>query len=413
MEFEYLSPWVVKSCMIASLCSLLLSTHTMWSQLINYRVPHQQRLVLRIQLLVPIFSVTCLIAILKPKAAMILLDPIREIYESFVIYTFFSLLTLLLGGERNILVNIAPVQNRIQHPIPVLGRWVLPMVDLSDPKAFLSIKRGILQYVWFKPVYCLGMSICQYLNWKLGVKVLVVAYNISASWSLYDLALFWKCLYEHLSQFNPWPKFLCVKLIIFASYWQGMLIDLLHYLDVMKDYDNVNMGYIYQNASLCLEMVAFALAHRWAFPWIEYSGEVFPMGARMKFQYALRDWLGWKDLLWDFKTTLVGTDYTYRNFDATNTNPEGRLKRINDGLRYTNLGTERHWITNSPRKYGSIGDEKWEDITEGLNSYIPVDSNYPVVWDAQSYRYTRGIRQLRQDMLRERNCHLYDSLVIH
>ncbi|AMD19127.1 HBR226Wp [Eremothecium sinecaudum] len=402
MRLEYLATWLFKSCVIASVFSVLLSALTMLSQLMNYRIPQQQRLILRIQLLVPIFSITCLLAIIYPNMATILIDPIREVYESFVIYTFFSLLTLLLGGERNILVNIAPKQNALRHPIPVLGRWILPAVDLSDPKAFLAIKRGILQYVWFKPIYCLGMSICQQMKWKVGIRCLVIAYNASASWSLYDLALFWKCLYHELAQYNPWPKFLCVKLIIFASYWQGMIIDLLQYFNVISERPDVNMGYIYQNTSLCLEMIVFALAHRWAFPWTEYSARQIPMGARMKFYYALRDWLGWKDLAWDFKTTFKGSEYTYRNFAATEANSERRQKMINDGLRYTNFGTERHWIKGSPSKYGSItSDEDWLDLIEGIPTYIPEDSKYPVIWDASSRRYTRSIVQLRETMARE------------
>ncbi|AAS51487.1 ACR261Cp [Eremothecium gossypii ATCC 10895] len=402
MSAACLASWVVTACIVASVCSVVLSAHTMWSQLINYRKPQQQRLVLRIQLMVPIFSLTCFIAVVKPDIAMVLIDPVREIYESFVIYTFFSLLTLLLGGERNILVNLAPEQKRIQHPIPVVGRWVLPMVDMADPKAFLAVKRGILQYVWFKPVYCLGMSAFQVLEWDLGCKWLTLVYNASASWSLYNLALFWKCLYNELRKYNPWPKFLCVKLIIFASYWQGMVITLLHYLNVIQDCEGTNMGYVYHNVALCLEMVAFALAHRWAFSWTEYSAQNIPLGARMHFWYAVRDWLGWKDLIWDFRTTFIGSDYTYRNFDAANTNPEGRIKRINDGLRYTNCGAERHWINDKQPRYGSMDEDSWVDLASELPIYVPEDQNYPVVWDARSYRYTRGIRQLRENIIRER-----------
>lgn len=372
----------------------------MWQQVINYRIPQQQRLILRIQLLIPIFSSTCLVAVIYPKISTVFIDPIREVYESFVIYTFFSLLTLLLGGERNILENIGPKLKTVKHPIPILGRWVFAPVDISDPKAFLAVKRGILQYVWFKPFYCLGISFCKQFKWNAGIKWFVIAYNVSASWSLYDLALFWKCLYNELALYNPWPKFLCVKLIIFASYWQGMVIELLQASRLIQERDNINMVYVYQNVSLCLEMAAFALAHRWAFSCTEYSGMRHPTVARMRFIYAIRDWIGWKDLVYDFKSTFKGSGYNYRNFDGSNTNPERRLKMINEGLRYTNFGTERHWIKNVSKNYGSISDESWELCANG-ESFIPEDPNYPVVWDVYLYRYSKAITELRTNMRRE------------
>lgn len=85
---------------------------------------------------------------------------------------------------------------------------------MSDPNDYLSIKRGILQYVWFKPFYCLATTIGREYGWDhyFWGFFWALLYNISATLSLYNLALFWKCLYGELQKYNPWSKFLCVKL---------------------------------------------------------------------------------------------------------------------------------------------------------------------------------------------------------
>ncbi|SCW03219.1 LAFE_0G05622g1_1 [Lachancea fermentati] len=407
----YIPTWWFLLCVVSSVLSIIISSYSITRQLLNYRKPQEQRLVIRIQMMVPLFSVTCLLACIYPKKSEIWIDPIREIYESFVIYTFFSLLTLILGGERKIITELSIGKAPMKHPIFLLGN-VLPRVDMSDPAEFLHIKRGILQYVWFKPVYCLAMSLSHTYNWD--TKLWVYLYNISATWSLYDLALFWKCLYSELQQYNPWSKFLCVKLIIFASYWQGLGIGLMCKLGIIENRPEANYGYVYQNAVMCVEMIGFALGHLIAFNWFSYSSKTIPEGARMRFKFALRDCFGFGDLKWDFKTTFFGEDYNYRHFDSAefvmaHRNSRSRMGRLQQGLRYANGGRDRYWVqegdaaSNSSynSSYGSTGQEEvWNDFLQGESGYIPEDPNYPVIWDVDAYKYTRDMERLRQTMRR-------------
>lgn len=366
-------------------------------------------------------------ATLYPHFSQIFIDPVREFYEAFVIYTFFSLLILILGGEREIITKTCLDHPPMKHPIFILGSF-LPRVDLSDPQEFLKVKRGILQYVWFKPLYCLGMLICQLADFSRLQFILVILYNVSVTCSLYNLALFWKFLYKELRPFHPWSKFLCVKLIIFVSYWQSMIIQGLNILGVLGK-DEMT-GYLYQNGILCLEMFGFAILHLVAFPWKPYSNQSLPMGARMNFKYALRDCFGGADLKWDSKQTLfVGSMYyNFRNFDPTvdsiliaRTDTDSRMNRINHGVRFTNNGTDRYWVgygstdrqSNNnnnnlipfPSQTRQEEDEpeefeefiKWDTNAAGRH-YIPDDPNYPVSWDSSGYKYTSSMNRLREDV---------------
>ncbi|SCU99751.1 LAME_0G05248g1_1 [Lachancea meyersii CBS 8951] len=405
----YIPRWWSLLCVCSSVVSFAMSTVSIAQQFLNYRKPLEQRLVVRIQLMVPLFSATCLLACIVPQTAQVWIDPMREIYESFVIYTFFSLLTLILGGERKIITQLSMGKPPMRHPIIGLGR-VLPMIDMSDPSDFLSVKRGILQYVWFKPLYCIGTVLCMQKNWypEFWMPFWTISYNISASLSLYNLALFWKCLYDELQKYNPWSKFLCVKLIIFASYWQGILIALLsRYGFITNRPDNVDYGYVYQNAVLCVEMIGFAFGHLIAFNWSPYSSKSIPEGARMRTLYALRDCFGFGDLKWDFKITFLGNLYNYRHFNSAEAvvahrDSRSRLGRLQAGFRYSDGGRGNYWVNSgepsSPSRstiYGSTEDvESWVDLSR--DGFTPEDQNYPVVWDIDSYKYSRDMEALRQ-----------------
>ena len=400
--------WLIYLCGICTIVATSISIISQCGQLWNYRIPSQQRLILRIQMMVPIFSISCFASILRPEIGAIYIDPIREIYEALVIYQFFTYLTLRLGGERNIIINIAPMYPPSRHAIPFFGRY-LQRIDLSDPHDFETLKRGVLQYVWFKPVYCIGMATFEAFQWN--TVWLVICYNISVTWSLYCLAMFWKCLYTELSVFKPWPKFMCVKLIIFASYWQSLIINVLTIIDVIDIHgDDKYVAFEIGNSVLCVEMIGFAIAHWYAFSSDEYGPDKYPNSGRLKILYALKDWLGFKDLWWDFKSVINGDYRDYRSFDSVESmladrDTHSRTNRLTRGLRYTNQGMSSYWVGSSG--YGSTETDNgndlesaWTDITEGLNlpRYIPEDSNYPVVWDATSHRYDARIDDLRKQM---------------
>ena len=410
MENKLLCWWLYWPCVYSSIIATIISFYTITRHLLNYRKPYEQRLSIRILLLVPIFSVSCASGIIKPEAAQFYVDPIREFYEAFVIYTFFTFLTLLLGGERNIITVLSLNHAPTRHPIPLIGKICKP-IDLSDPFDFLFVKKGILQYVWFKPFYCFGTLICS--AWKLPKFeiFLNVFYNISVTWSLYSLALFWKCLYPELTPYKPWLKFLCVKLIIFASYWQSIIIQGLVVTGKLgTGNQDRTSGYVYKNGLLCIEMVPFAILHAVAFPWNKYTAFSIPYGARMKFIYALKDFLGCGHLIWDFKQTLFAGPlyYNYRNFDpeamdllSTRQQSGATMERLKHGLRFTDNGRNSYWVA-----YGSIDnnlvpesiEESWEDDIAGQRTF-PEDPNYPVVHNyTMGHRYSRSMNDLRRDV---------------
>ncbi|TID14459.1 hypothetical protein CANINC_004747 [Pichia inconspicua] len=398
-----------------------------------------------------------------PDWVLRLLEPIREIYEAFVIYTFYKLLVLMLGGERRI-ISMTVNKPLTSHPFP--NSLFLKKINISDPKHFLTIKRCILQYVWMKPLLyviifittLMGVYDVNDISTKSIFVWLGLLYNLSVTISLYSLAMFWKCLYTELAPFNPWRKFLCVKLIIFASYWQGLTVGLLTWLGVFKNPEKVlgaimvtnkhsNLGTQIQNGLLSAEMIFFAILHWNSFPYTDFVSNKIPDGARMKTSYAMKDWIFIGDLLHDLKvTTMYGDSYNLRNFDSISDSTvykrsETFDKKIYQGLRVSSCG-RKYWLDSdttvsskasiaTPLVGSETGSSKGRTYLNEIDDLLSTDTdtspgatleddfskdeklyryvkthtlsleqmNYPVEYEPNLVEYTARIEELRNAML--------------
>ncbi|TVY91329.1 Transmembrane protein 184-like protein [Lachnellula willkommii] len=277
--------------------------------------------------------------------------------NAFTIYTFFQLLINFIGGERALIIMMHG-REPVNHLWPL--NHCLPRVDISDPYSFLAIKRGILQYAWLKPVLGIATIIMKatgtykegYLGIDSGYLWMGILYNLSVTLSLYSLGMFWVIMSKDLQPFRPVPKFLCVKLIIFASYWQGFLLSILVWLGAIPDnvegYTADNLAAAIQDALICIEMPIFAVAHWYAFSWHDYA-DVTISAARMPVWYAIRDAFGVRDLIEDTKETFSGNQYEYRLFDSgdnviAHEGSSSRVARMMDGMRYERGGKGKYWI---------------------------------------------------------------------
>jgi hypothetical protein len=341
---------------VSALVACLLTVLTVFLQAKNYRKPLLQRHVIRILVMVPIFSAASWASLTSLRVAF-WIDPFRDVYEAFTIYTFFQLLVNFLGGERSLIVMMHG-RRPVEHLWPLdkcFGK-----VDISDPHTLLGIKRGILQYTWVKPVLAVATVVLKATGtFREGVISLDsgyfwtgLIYNISICWSLYDLALFWVCMSADLQPFRPMPKFLCIKGIIFASWWQGFFLSILVWLGAIPSigggYTADNLAAAIQDALLCFEMPLFAVSHWFAFSWKDYADRTIS-DARMPIRYALRDAFGPRDLIEDAKETFTGNKYEYRYFDAEDNvmaheESSSRRARMREGMRYERGGRGKYWI---------------------------------------------------------------------
>ena len=341
------------------------------------------------------------------------MDPFRDVYEAFTIYFFFQLLISFIGGERALIIMMYG-RRPVSHLWPL--NYCLPSVDISDPHTFLAIKRGILQYVWVKPLLAIATVIMKatgtyqegYIGLNSGYFWSGLIYNVSIAICLYALAMFWVCMSDDLQPFRPMPKFLCVKGIIFASWWQGFFLSILVWLRAIPDhvagYTADNLGAAIQDTLICFEMPFFAIAHWYAFSWHDYA-DVTISAARLPVKYALRDAFGAQDLIQDTKETFGGEHYEYRHFDAhdnvlAHEDSSSRKARMREGMRYERGGKGKYWIPNPKHDH---------DITDPLLGSSRARTMSPGVSRSRSDAAKYGATGAEEPELNPEDERLFDS----
>lgn len=248
-------------------------------------------------------------------------------------------------------------------------------LDMSDPFTFLYLKRGILralpfllmtitpdshvEYVQLKPILAIVTMILKAVgkynegNFKAtsGYLYIAIVYNISICVALWSLAMFWVCINDDIKAFRPMPKFLCVKGILFFSFWQSIFISILVSSGLIKklgpytDIEHISVGLT--DLLVCLEMPIFAVAHMYAFAASDFIDKHLHYVARMPMLYAFKDAFGIKDVVEDSRATFRGEGVNYRAFEPSEGflhQGSGRENRIKAGLRYSKGGKKKYWL---------------------------------------------------------------------
>lgn len=132
--------------------------------------------------------------------------------------------------------------------------------------------------------------------------------NTSITYAFYYLVLFYLALGEQLKPFNPVPKFLCIKAVLFLSFWQSVVLAFLSRFQIIHEVgswsvENVTTGI--NNLLICFEMCFVAIAHHRAFPYAPYERDDAPSshatGARRN---LLADHLAFGDAMRDFNEVM-------------------------------------------------------------------------------------------------------------
>lgn len=89
-------------------------------------------------------------------------------------------------------------------------------------------KQGCLQFVILKPIlvvvtlilYAQGKYHDGNFDPRQSYLYLTIIYTVSYTMALYALALFYVACRDLLQPFNPVPKFIIIKSVVFLTYWQ-------------------------------------------------------------------------------------------------------------------------------------------------------------------------------------------------
>ncbi|KAG9342989.1 hypothetical protein JZ751_015205 [Albula glossodonta] len=265
--------------------ALLITCHQIYMHLRSYTIPNEQRYIIRILFIVPIYAFDSWLSLLfiSNDQYYVYFDSIRDCYEAFVIYNFLSLSFEYLGGESAIMAEIRgkPIESSCLYGTCCLA-------GCSYSIGFLRFcKQATLQFCVVKPIMAVITILLQAFgkyhdgdfNVTGGYLYITIIYNFSVSLALYALFLFYFATSDLLRPYEPVLKFLTIKSVIFLSFWQGMVLAILERCGVIPealviDGHEVGAGTVaagWQNFIICIEMFFAAIALRYAFTCTVYQ----------------------------------------------------------------------------------------------------------------------------------------------
>jgi len=300
-----------------ALAASLSSMYLIYKHLRNWTQPREQRLIVRLMLMVPIYSTDSWLS-LRFRQASVYLDVARDCYEAYALYCFFSLLVAYIESEDEP-GSVIRIYSSKEPYRPVFPFCFFPKINPTE-KSFIILKRFILQYTIVKPILAMvamGTEIAGVygegqFSPKEGYFYVAIIANVSVFISVYCLILFHVSVHHELKPFSPLPKFLCIKFVLFFAFWQGILISALTYKGIITDVGSWSRTQIaagLQDFLICIEMYILAIVHIFAFayqpyrdpekvPWKENMRQVKPL--LKKFGQVVNQ----KDVVTDFASSF-------------------------------------------------------------------------------------------------------------
>ncbi|VFQ60650.1 unnamed protein product [Cuscuta campestris] len=336
-----------------TITAIWLAIFHIYRHLLNYTEPTYQRYIVRIIFMVPVYALTSFLSLVLNRSA-IYFNSLREIYEAWVIYNFLSLCLEWVGGPGAVVLNLS---GRSLKRNWCLMTCCFPPIAL-DGRFIRKCKQGCLQFVILKPIlvavtfilYSEGKYEDGNFNPRQSYLYLTIVYTISYSIALYALLLFYVACRDLLQPFNPVPKFIIIKSVVFLTYWQGVLVFLAAKSNLIKDTEEAAE---FQNFIICVEMLIAAIGHFYAFPYKEYAGA--NIGPSRGFTASLAHALMLNDFYHDTVHQFAPTYHDYVLYNHGDS--EGATKKYR-ARTFVPTGQEMDTVRRNKHSFGN----KLEDV---------------------------------------------------
>ncbi|CAG9563279.1 unnamed protein product [Danaus chrysippus] len=253
--------------------------------IVHYTKPSLQKHIIRILWMVPIYALNAWIGLEFPEQS-IYMDALRECYEAYVIYNFMKYLFNYLNDGQD-LEALLETKPQVYHIFPLccLTPWEMGSEFVHN------CKHGILQYTLIRPLTTVISIICDLsgvygesdFSPNVAFPYIIAINNLSQFVAMYCLVLFYRANRAELKPMKPIGKFLCIKAVVFFSFFQGVIINILVYCGVISTIfdisDNDKIKIIsskLQDFLICIEMFLAAIAHHYSFSYKPYISPLAP-----------------------------------------------------------------------------------------------------------------------------------------
>jgi len=241
---------------------------------------------------------------------------IKDFYEAYIIYQFLSFCISVLGrGDREAVIDLLARHADHLSPPFRFTAWCNPNPWGDNHRelaraVLLQCQLFAMQFVFLRPLTTTAMFVLdkvQYygptgnqMDYRSPQFYLVGVQNLSVFIAFTGLLKFYHAVDKDLAWCRPFAKFLCIKGVVFMTFWQGLAISILASTTDVGGNDADEWAKSAQNFLVCLEMLLFSIAHFYTFPTEEWEE-----GYRAKQeQGAFGDSIALGDFMSDLKLLL-------------------------------------------------------------------------------------------------------------
>lgn len=250
----------------------------------NYHVPKEQRQIIRILYMPLVYAIISWLSYRYFRAYTYYSFGV-VVYEAFTISAFLLLLIQYVAETSSGKTAEGALERKDKKKLPIpFCCW-----RYRPTKAYFmyAIKWSVLQYVIIRPAVSITGIICEALgilcqsswSYKHPSVYLSAVDFVSISVALYGLILFYGLTKEELVGRRPLAKFLTIKLIVMATFYQEFVFDALQNHGIIKSTQYWTASNIADGLNalvITIEMVFFALFMMWAYPVSEYDRPELP-----------------------------------------------------------------------------------------------------------------------------------------
>ncbi|KAF8649120.1 hypothetical protein AX16_006001 [Volvariella volvacea WC 439] len=264
-----------------ALLTVLISSFTISQHCRNYTNPAQQRQILRILYMPPVYAIISFFSY-RFFRYYTYYSFISIAYEAITLSAFLLLIIEYVAATTSGRKAEDALERKDKRPLPFpFCCWRFR----PTKKYFMyTVKWSVLQYVIIRPAASIAGMICE----KLGVLCHAAGYSpkyaavyiesivfISISIALYGLILFYELTKEELRGKKPMAKFLSIKLIVMFTFYQLFVFNALkgRVIHETEYWTETNIANGLNALAVCIEMVLFAVFMHWAYSANEYKGQ--------------------------------------------------------------------------------------------------------------------------------------------
>ncbi|KAL1736787.1 organic solute transporter Ostalpha-domain-containing protein [Schizophyllum commune] len=256
--------------------TVIISTITVVKHCRSYTVPNEQRQILRILYMPPVYAIISFCS-----------------YRYFRSYTYYSLVEVAyspISSSRLLIIEYVAATatgHDAQNAIARKDKSKLPLPfccwRYRPTKAYFmyTVKWSVLQYVIIRPLVSIAGIVCEKykvlcesegFDFRYANVYLEIVDFISISIALYGLLVFYGLTKDELKARRPLAKFLTIKLIVMFTWYQSFVVPLEgRVIHATQYWTETNIANGLNALAICIEMVFFSLAMWWAYNPSEYK----------------------------------------------------------------------------------------------------------------------------------------------